>query len=135
MSPPIIDLPTALKWSSPGGRLKKFTSSNADLCITWYSGKQNSLTFQGHDGCLVQLNAHIFCEQGLLKSVSKSLACNRGQISCSTSLVVNSLAVVDTSNISYCEEDGPILSPKLTIVNNRQHVRGLNITAFVELVL
>ena len=35
------------KWSSPGGKRKKFESSNTDLSFTWYPDKQNSLIFQG----------------------------------------------------------------------------------------
>ena len=38
------------KWSSPGGGSKKFTSTNANLSITWYYGKQNTLLLQGKDG-------------------------------------------------------------------------------------
>ena len=30
------------KWSSPGGQTKKFTSTNADLVLTWYKGKRNT---------------------------------------------------------------------------------------------
>jgi hypothetical protein len=38
------------RWRSPGGKSKQFNSTNADLSITWYPGKQNSLSFQGKDG-------------------------------------------------------------------------------------
>ncbi|XP_028405753.1 uncharacterized protein LOC114528323 [Dendronephthya gigantea] len=36
------------KWSSPGGKRKKFVSSNTDLSFTWCPDKQNSLIFQGN---------------------------------------------------------------------------------------
>ena len=38
------------KWTSPGSNSKKFTSSKSDLILTWYSGKQKTLLFQGKDG-------------------------------------------------------------------------------------
>lgn len=38
------------KWRSPGGNVKKFNCTNADLFATWYQGKKNSLLFQGKDG-------------------------------------------------------------------------------------
>ena len=38
------------KWSSPGGNSKKFTSTTHELALTWYYGKQKTLTFQGKDG-------------------------------------------------------------------------------------
>lgn len=38
------------KWRSPGGNTKKFNCTNADLFVTWYQGKKNSLLFQGKDG-------------------------------------------------------------------------------------
>ena len=39
-------------WRSPGGKAKQFNSINADLSMTWYPGKQNSLQFHGKDGIL-----------------------------------------------------------------------------------
>ena len=39
-------------WRSPGGKAKQFNSTNADLSMTWYPGKQNSLQFHGKDGIL-----------------------------------------------------------------------------------
>jgi len=38
------------KWSSPGGTTKTFQNDNNRLTITWYRGKQSTLTFQGKDG-------------------------------------------------------------------------------------
>ena len=35
------------KWSSPGGKSKKFVSSDLDLIVTWYYGKQGALLFRG----------------------------------------------------------------------------------------
>ena len=37
-------------WKSPGGRSKQFIDSNLDLTITWYPGKQNTLSFHGKEG-------------------------------------------------------------------------------------
>ena len=33
------------KWTSPGGNAKKFKATNKAITITWYSRKQNTLTF------------------------------------------------------------------------------------------
>ena len=41
------------KWCSPGGYSKKFISSNAELTLTWYQGKLDTLLFQDKDGNLV----------------------------------------------------------------------------------
>ena len=30
------------RWKSPGGKSKQFVSSNFDLVMTWYPGKQNT---------------------------------------------------------------------------------------------
>ena len=38
------------KWTSPNGNAKKFKAMNKAITITWYSRKQNTLTFQGKDG-------------------------------------------------------------------------------------
>ncbi|CAH3195731.1 unnamed protein product, partial [Porites evermanni] len=38
------------KWSSPGGNVKQFKSSNNNLVINWYNKKQLTLCFQGRDG-------------------------------------------------------------------------------------
>ena len=35
------------KWSSPGGRVKKFVDKNVDLTLTWYYGKKGSLFLLG----------------------------------------------------------------------------------------
>ena len=51
------------KWTSPGGQSKRFTSSNADLTLTWYSGKQNSLSFQGKDGYALRDKCVLYCEE------------------------------------------------------------------------
>ena len=42
------------KWSSPGGSTKSFKSDNNRLTITWYGGKQSTLSFQGKDGPLLK---------------------------------------------------------------------------------
>ena len=39
-------------WRSPGGKAKQLNSTNADLSMTWYPGKQNSLQFHGKYGIL-----------------------------------------------------------------------------------
>jgi hypothetical protein len=51
------------KWSSPGGQTKKFTSTNADLLLTWYKGKQNTLIFQGKDVDIVRDRCIFVCKQ------------------------------------------------------------------------
>ena len=38
------------KWSSPGGSMKQFESTDKNLIINWYSKKQQTLCFQGRDG-------------------------------------------------------------------------------------
>jgi hypothetical protein len=37
-------------WKSPGGTAKQFQCSDYDLTLTWYPGKQNTITFHGKDG-------------------------------------------------------------------------------------
>jgi hypothetical protein len=61
------------KWCSPGGGSKRFTSSNAELTLTWYSGKQNTLLFQGKDGNLIRDGCVKFCQtrDGVTKSSCK----------------------------------------------------------------
>ena len=44
------DLQQQGKWSSPGGNMKQFKSTNKNLIINWYSKKQQTLCFQGRDG-------------------------------------------------------------------------------------
>ena len=64
------------KWCSPGGGSKRFTSSNAELLtLTWYSGKQNTLLFQGKDGNLIRDGCVIFCQtrDGVMKSSCKQV--------------------------------------------------------------
>ena len=46
----ICDLQQQGKWTSPGGNMKQFKSTNKNLIINWYSKKQQSLCFQGRDG-------------------------------------------------------------------------------------
>ena len=41
-------------WSSPGGSAKKFIGSNAEISITWYPEKFNSLLFHGKNSPVVQ---------------------------------------------------------------------------------
>ena len=38
------------KWTSPGGNMKQFKSTNKNLIINWYSKKQQTLCFRGRDG-------------------------------------------------------------------------------------
>ena len=63
------------KWCSPGGGSKRFTSSNAELTLTWYSGKQNTLLFQGKDGHLIRDGCVKFCQtrDGVMKSSCKQV--------------------------------------------------------------
>ncbi|CAB4024220.1 Hypothetical predicted protein, partial [Paramuricea clavata] len=63
------------KWCSPGGGSKRFTSSNAELTLTWYSGKQNTLLFQGKDGNLIRDGCVKFCQtrDGVMKSSCKQV--------------------------------------------------------------
>jgi hypothetical protein len=56
------------KWSSPGGKRKKFESSNTDLSFTWYPDKQNSLIFQGRGGDTLQNVCIRYCEVKQSKS-------------------------------------------------------------------
>ena len=57
------------KWRSPGGRARKFSCINADLVVTWYPGKLNSLLFNGKDGVL--LKSRLI---GLLESINCSVS-------------------------------------------------------------
>jgi hypothetical protein len=57
------------KWTSPGGNSKKFKSSNSDLTVTWYYGKQKTLLFQGKEGYLFREFLINICET---KAVSVS---------------------------------------------------------------
>ena len=38
----------------PGGNSKRFEASTSDFIVTWYPGKQNTLTFKGRSGCLAK---------------------------------------------------------------------------------
>ena len=38
------------KWTSPGGNMKQFKSTNENVIVNWYSKKQQTLCFQGRDG-------------------------------------------------------------------------------------
>ena len=38
------------KWTSPGGNSRRFISHTSDLSMTWYYGKQKTLSLQGRDG-------------------------------------------------------------------------------------
>ena len=42
------------KWCLPGGNSKRFEASTSDFTVTWYPGKQNTLTFKGRSGCLAK---------------------------------------------------------------------------------
>ena len=42
------------KWSSPGGSMKQFKSTDKNLIINWYSKKQQTLCFQGRDGPILK---------------------------------------------------------------------------------
>ena len=44
------DLQKQGKWTSPGGNMKQFKSTDKNLIINWYSKKQQTLCFQGRDG-------------------------------------------------------------------------------------
>ena len=59
------------KWSSPGGKRKKFVSSNTDLSFTWYPEKQNSLIFQGRGGDTLQNVCIRYCEVKQSRSGNK----------------------------------------------------------------
>ena len=50
------------KWTSPGGYAKKFTGSNAEIKITWYPRKLNSLVFNGKDGLVLRDKCKYLCE-------------------------------------------------------------------------
>ena len=42
------------KWSSPGGSMKQFKSTDKNIIINWYSKKQQTLCFQGRDGPILR---------------------------------------------------------------------------------
>ena len=42
------------KWSSPGGCMKQFKSTEKNLIINWYTNKQQTLCFQGRDGPILK---------------------------------------------------------------------------------
>ena len=46
----MCDLQKQGKWTSPGGNMKQFKSTDKNLIINWYSKKQQTLCFQGRDG-------------------------------------------------------------------------------------
>ena len=60
-------------WRSPGGSAKKFIGSNAEISITWYPGKLNSLLFHGKDGLVVQDKFKYLCEKQNLSHVIMQL--------------------------------------------------------------
>ena len=57
------------KWTSPGGRSKRFKSIGVDLAITWYYRKQYTLSFHGKVGNLLR--------EELLNFVSQETRLNR----------------------------------------------------------
>jgi hypothetical protein len=65
------------KWFSPGGRSKKFISTNINLIITWYYGKKGSLLFCGE--CaemykeMVVNTLSLYLDQVTTNATSKSL--------------------------------------------------------------
>ena len=51
------------KWSSPGGSSKKFTSLNAELSLTWYQGKKNTLVKTVKTANLFGIDVYSFVRQ------------------------------------------------------------------------
>ena len=41
------------KWTSPGGSSKKFICNGSDTTLTWYPGKQNTLTLHGESSAIL----------------------------------------------------------------------------------
>ena len=58
------------RWVSSGGNARKFMCSNLDLSVTWYPGKQNSLTLQGKLS-IDLTNVLIACQKKTGKSVAE----------------------------------------------------------------
>ena len=61
------------KWISPGGSSKRYIDADFDLIANWYSGKQNSLLFQGKDGSLLrEFLINLFTQAAVLNCPDKT---------------------------------------------------------------
>jgi hypothetical protein len=110
------------KWSSPGGQTKKCTSTNADLVLTWYKGKQNTLNFQGKDGDLVRDRCIYVCKQeSHLKSKSQSLECDETKHSQSTISNASSDPNTVYKNVNTVTDTVGLVKSKLDKQNSIHH--------------
>ena len=106
-------------WSSPGGKAKQFRSSNLDFTLTWYPGKQNSLTLNGKDG-------EIFKE--FLVNVLNTDRVDQTDIT-SDSLFISLAESCNTINNASTETDQPLQSETSVIscatdpINEQSHCK------------
>ena len=106
-------------WSSPGGKAKQFRSSNLDFTLTWYPGKQNSLTLNGKDG-------EIFKE--FLVNVLNTDRVDQTDIT-SDSLFISFAESCNTINNASTETDQPLQSETSVIscatdpINEQSHCK------------
>ena len=93
------------KWHSHGGGAKRFTdSNNSKLIMTWYPGKQNTLTFNGKEGeSFKKILVSILDTNCVIKQTntvhSKRLQKHRPQTTTSCS-VDNNLAAKDLASLT-----------------------------------
>ena len=96
------------KWSSPGGDSKRFKSTNANLSITWYYKKQNTLLFQGKDGNSLREKCILVCQ---MRSLSKPKSPKKANV---------------RENILLVSPDGPACS---SVDINAKTVAGATVTS------
>ena len=101
---------------------KKITSTNADLVLTWYRGKQNTLIFQGKDGDLVRDSCIFVCKQeSHLKSKSQSLECDETKHSQSTISSASSGPNTVHKNVNTVTDTVGLVKSKLDKQNSIHH--------------
>ena len=94
------------KWNSPGGTAKRFTDSNSKFIMTWYPGKQNTLTFNGKEGeSFKKILASILDTNCVIKqtnTISGSSLQVTTKISAANSHIIdNNLVTKDSASLIY----------------------------------
>jgi hypothetical protein len=94
------------RWTSPGGKAKQFINSNAKFIMTWYPGKQNTLTFNGKEGeSFREILVSVLDTNGVIKqtnSISDSPSQTTTKISIESERIIdNSPAIKDSASLTH----------------------------------
>ena len=84
------------KWSSPGGSMKQFKSTDKNLIINWYSKKKQTLCFQGRDGPILR--------DRLVKLVQNMPGMTTNMLNLNTSTVAVETESQTMSVVRYCRK-------------------------------